>query len=50
MNAKKKPKKVRDYFMVEIIKGATKAGVHKDKKRAADKKRCRKKVEPTTEE
>lgn len=50
MNAKKKKKpKTRDYFLVEIIKGATKAGVHEDEKKRADKERCRQKVNPNEE-
>lgn len=36
--------------MVEIIKGATKAGVHEDKRKKANKRKCREKVKPTTEE
>lgn len=44
---KKRPKKViktRDYNMVNIIKGATKAGVHKDRKKEANKYSARTKV------
>ncbi len=33
--------KTRDYFLVAIILGATKSGVHKDKRKAANKKACR---------
>lgn len=36
--------KTRDYNMVNIIKGATKAGVHKDRKKEADKYASRDKV------
>lgn len=35
--------RVRDEHMVQIIRGVTKAGVHKDRKREASKKECRKK-------
>lgn len=45
MPKKKKPLKTRDYLMVELIKGATKAGVHKDHKKESNKKFARKKVE-----
>lgn len=34
----------RDYLLVQIINGATKAGTHKDKKKDKNKKDCRKKV------
>lgn len=34
---KKKPIKTRDYNMVNIIKGVTKAGVHKDLKKEANR-------------
>ena len=37
--------KTRDYFMLQIINGATKAGVHKDKRKEKNKKECRKKVD-----
>ena len=40
----KKPNNGRDYLMVAIINGVTKAAVFPDKKKAANKKRCRKKV------
>jgi len=39
--------KTRDHLMVELINGATKAGVHKDKRREKNKKTCR---EPVREE
>jgi len=35
---------IRDYFMVDIIKGVTKSGVHMDKKKEDNKKECRKKI------
>lgn len=41
---KKKTIKTRDYAMVAIIKGATKAGAHKDRKKEASKKHCRRRV------
>lgn len=37
--------KSRDELMVQLINGATKSGVEKDKKREEDKKRCRKKYD-----
>lgn len=40
-----KPGPVRDELMVELINGATKAAVHKDRKKEADRKAARKKVE-----
>lgn len=43
-NKKKEPIKTRDYFMVEVIKGVTKAGVHVDQKKKENKLRARKKV------
>lgn len=43
--SKKKPIKTRDYNMVSIIKGATKAGVHKDQKKEANRTAAREKVE-----
>ena len=46
MAGKKKIPKVRDYFMVALIKGATKAAVHVDRKKKANKLACRK---PTKE-
>lgn len=36
--------KTRDWLLVEVIKGATKAGVHKDKKKENSKKRSRKPI------
>ena len=33
--------KVRDYYMVAIINGATKCGVIPDRRKRADKYRCR---------
>jgi hypothetical protein len=41
---KNKQNNGRDYLMVKIINGVTKAGVHKDKKKEENKKRARKKV------
>lgn len=38
---KKKPIKTRDYNMVKVINGATKAGVHVDRKKEANKKFAR---------
>ena len=34
----------RDPLMVQIINGVTKAGIHKDRKKEANRKRCRQKV------
>ena len=45
----KKIPKVRDYFMVAIIKGATKAAVHVDRKKKSNKRKCRTKVTKETE-
>jgi hypothetical protein len=44
---KKKKNNGRDLLMVEVIKGVTKSGVHKDKKKESDKTKARKKVEKT---
>jgi hypothetical protein len=33
--------KTRDYFMLALIQGATKAGVQKDRRKEADRKACR---------
>lgn len=38
---KKKLLKTRDHLMVKVINGATKAGVHTDRKKQADKYACR---------
>jgi hypothetical protein len=38
---RKKPPKTRDYLMVAVIKGATKAGVHRDEKKESDRRECR---------
>lgn len=46
---KKKPKQLnngRDYLILAIIKGATKSGTQKDKKKEQNKKLARKKVKP----
>lgn len=45
---KKKLIKTRDLNMVKVINGATKAAVHIDRKKEADKKSSRRKVEPET--
>lgn len=49
MAGKKKTQKVRDYFMVAIIKGATKAAIHRDRKKHTNKRKCRVKVKETEE-
>jgi hypothetical protein len=36
--------KTRDPLMVAIINGATKSGTHKDRRKEANRKRCRQKV------
>ena len=36
--------RTRDYALVALIKGATKAGVHIDRRKAASKKACRRPV------
>jgi hypothetical protein len=38
---KKLPPKTRDYAMLRIIQGATKAAVHTDHKKKSDKYACR---------
>lgn len=38
---KKEPIRTRDYNMVSIINGATKSGVHKDRKKEQNRKACR---------
>lgn len=46
--SKKKPKQLengRDYLILEIIKGATKANVQKDRKKEAEKYKARTKVQ-----
>lgn len=40
----KKRIKTRDYLLVKLINGATKAGVQKDQKKESSKKKCRKKL------
>jgi hypothetical protein len=35
----------RDYLMVRLIQGATKAGVAKDRKKEQNRRSCRRKVE-----
>lgn len=44
---KRKIPKTRDYFMVSLIKGATKSGIHVDRKKKANKNACRRKVKET---
>ncbi len=41
--------KTRDYNMVNVIKGATKAGIHVDRKKRANTKECRRNVRLTLE-
>jgi hypothetical protein len=41
MAGKKKVIKTRDYLLVELINGATKAAVHVDRKKKANKLKCR---------
>lgn len=40
--SKKKKLKTRDWLLVKLLQGATKAAVHKDKKKEADKYTARK--------
>jgi uncharacterized protein with PIN domain len=47
--SKKSLIKTRDYNMVSIIKGATKAGIHKDQKKEANRTASRSRVEPEEE-
>jgi hypothetical protein len=42
--------KTRDYLMVKLINGATKAGIKKDPRKEASRKACRKKVRPNDDE
>lgn len=42
--------KTRDYYMLMIINGVTKAGVHQDKKKEKKRKECRKKVDHRNDE
>lgn len=39
--------RTRDYLLVKIICGATKSGVHKDRKKDENRKACRKAVRET---
>jgi hypothetical protein len=39
----------RDPLMVHIINGVTKAGIHKDRKKEANRKACRNKVDMQNE-
>ena len=50
MKNKKKPIKTRDYNMVSIINGATKAAVHKDRKKEANRLSSRAKVDDLEED
>lgn len=43
----KRTPKTRDYFLVLIINGVTKSGIHVDRKKKANKNICRKKVKET---
>lgn len=36
--------KTRDYLMLRVIAGATKAGVQKDRRKEANKRTCRKPI------
>lgn len=42
--------KVRDDLLVDLINGATKAGVETDRKKEESKRKCRKKVQPEENE
>ena len=45
--AKKKKKKIfngRDYLILKLISGETKAGIRSDRRKKANKERCRPKV------
>jgi hypothetical protein len=41
---------VRDYLLLALINGATKATIHRDKRREASKKACRRKIRRNNEE
>jgi len=45
MKKAKKLIKTRDYLMKRLIEGATKSGIHKDRKKDSNKKCAREKVE-----
>ncbi len=47
---KKNLLKTRDHLMVKVINGVTKAGIHKDHKKEANKRASRSKVEIEDEE
>jgi hypothetical protein len=47
--AGKKKIKIRDYYIVLLIAGATKSGIHVDRKKKSNKNNCRKKVKETDE-
>ena len=36
--------KTRDYLLLDLINGVTKSGVHVDRKKEANRKACRKKL------
>jgi hypothetical protein len=41
--------KTRDHLLVKVITGTTKAGIHKDRKKDLNKKKCRAKVSKDSE-
>jgi len=36
--------KTRDYLLLDLINGATKSGIHVDRRKEANRKACRKKL------
>jgi hypothetical protein len=38
--------KTRDYLLVDLINGVTKSGVYVDRRKEANRKACRKKINP----
>lgn len=42
--------KTRDWLIVRLLQGATKAGIQKDRKKEKNKKACRKKVDKEANE
>jgi hypothetical protein len=42
--------KTRDYLMVRLIQGATKSAVHTDRRKAANKRACRVRVQREVEQ
>ena len=42
--------KTRDYLLLQIINGVTKAGIHRDKRKHNNKYKCRKSKAHRTEE